>query len=92
LPRGTLEYADRNIHVNAIAPGYIGTEIVERIFAESPDPDATRQHTNALHPVKRIGQPEEIAWTAVFLASDEARFMTAETLIIDGGRSTLFHA
>ena len=86
-----LEYADRNIRVNAIAPGYIGTEIVERIFAESADPPAARQRTEALHPVKRIGRPEEIAWAAVFLASDEARFMTAETLVIDGGRSTLFH-
>lgn len=39
-----LEYADRNIRVNAIAPGYIGTEIVETIFAESPDPDAVPRH------------------------------------------------
>ena len=86
-----LEYADRNIRVNAIAPGYIGTEIVETIFAEAADPDALRRQTDALHPVKRIGRPEEIAWAAVFLASDEARFMTAETIVIDGGRSTLFH-
>lgn len=87
-----IEYADRNIRVNAIAPGYIGTEIVETIFAEAPDPQALRRETNELHPVKRIGRPEEIAWAAVFLASDEARFMTAECLVIDGGRSTLFHA
>lgn len=87
-----IEYADRNIRVNAIAPGYIGTEIVENIFAEAPDPDALRHQTSELHPVKRIGRPEEIAWAAVFLASDEARFMTAECLVIDGGRSTLFHA
>ena len=86
-----LEYADRNIRVNAIAPGYIGTEIVERIFSASDDPAATRDRTNALHPVKRIGRPEEIAWAAVFLASDESRFLTAETIVIDGGRSTLFH-
>lgn len=86
-----IEYADRNIRVNAIAPGYTGTEIVERIFAESADPEATRRATNALHPVKRIGRPEEIGWAAVFLASDEARFMTAECLLIDGGRSALFH-
>lgn len=86
-----IEYADRDIRVNAIAPGYIGTEIVERIFAEASDPEALRRSTDALHPVKRIGRPEEIAWAAVFLASDEARFMTAECLIIDGGRSTLFH-
>lgn len=87
-----IEYADRNIRVNAIAPGYIGTEIVEKIFADAPDPQALRRETDELHPVKRIGRPEEIAWAAVFLASDEARFMTAECLVIDGGRSTLFHA
>lgn len=87
-----IEYADKNIRVNAIAPGYIGTEIVEKIFAEAQDPDALRRETNELHPVKRIGRPEEVAWAAVFLASDEARFMTAECVVIDGGRSTLFHA
>jgi NAD(P)-dependent dehydrogenase (short-subunit alcohol dehydrogenase family) len=86
-----IEYADRNIRVNAIAPGYIGTQIVEDIFAQSPDPAALRSQTTALHPVKRIGRPEEIGWAAVFLASDEARFMTAECLVIDGGRSALFH-
>jgi len=86
-----IEYADRNIRVNAIAPGYIGTEIVEKIFAGAPDPEELRRKTNELHPVKRIGWPEEIAWAAVFLASDEARFMTAECLVIDGGRSALFH-
>lgn len=87
-----IEYADRNIRVNAIAPGYIGTQIVENIFAEAPDPHAARRATDELHPVKRIGRPEEVAWAAVFLASDEARFMTSECLVIDGGRSTLFHA
>jgi NAD(P)-dependent dehydrogenase (short-subunit alcohol dehydrogenase family) len=87
-----IEYADRNIRVNAIAPGYIGTEIVENIFAQAIDPLALRRETEALHPVKRIGRPEEIAWAAVFLASDESRFMTAECLVIDGGRSALFHA
>lgn len=87
-----IEYADKNIRVNAIAPGYTSTEIVESIFAHAPDPEAMRRETNELHPVKRIGRPEEIAWAAVFLASDEARFMTAECIVIDGGRSTLFHA
>jgi NAD(P)-dependent dehydrogenase (short-subunit alcohol dehydrogenase family) len=87
-----IEYAPRNIRVNAIAPGYVATEIVETIFSEAPDPLALRRETEALHPAGRIGQPDEIAWAAVFLASDEARFMTAECLIIDGGRSALFHA
>jgi len=86
-----IEYAGKNIRVNAIAPGYIATEIVERIFADASDPQALRRKTDALHPVGRIGRPEEIAWAAVFLASDEARFMTAECLVIDGGRCSLFH-
>lgn len=87
-----IEYAANNIRVNAIAPGYINTEIVEKVFADAADPDALRRETNELHPVKRIGRPEEIAWAAVFLASDEARFMTAECMVIDGGRSTVFHS
>jgi NAD(P)-dependent dehydrogenase (short-subunit alcohol dehydrogenase family) len=87
-----IEYAGRNIRVNAIAPGYVSTEIVENIFAGAPDPEALRRQTNELHPLKRIGTPDEIAAAAVFLASDEARFMTAECLIIDGGRSALFHS
>ncbi|MCK1589088.1 SDR family oxidoreductase [Bradyrhizobium sp. 169] len=86
-----IEYADRDIRVNAISPGYIGTEIVERIFASALDPDKLRAETNALHPVKRIGRPEEIAAAAVFLASDEARFLTAQNIVIDGGRSVVFH-
>ncbi|MGY4230160.1 NAD(P)-dependent dehydrogenase (short-subunit alcohol dehydrogenase family) [Bradyrhizobium sp. USDA 4503] len=86
-----IEYADRGIRVNAISPGYIGTEIVENIFARAPDPARLRAETNALHPVKRIGRPEEVAWTAVFLASDEARFLTAQNIVIDGGRSIVFH-
>jgi NAD(P)-dependent dehydrogenase (short-subunit alcohol dehydrogenase family) len=87
-----IEYAERNIRVNAIAPGYVATEIVEKIFSDSVDPRVLRHEIDALHPVKRIGRPEEIAWAAVFLASDEARFMTAECLVIDGGRSNLFHS
>src|SRR5580700_10222538 len=46
-----IEYAGRNIRVNAIAPGYIGTEIVEKIFADAPDPEERRREINALHPV-----------------------------------------
>jgi NAD(P)-dependent dehydrogenase (short-subunit alcohol dehydrogenase family) len=86
-----IEYAERDIRVNAISPGYIGTEIVEKIFANAPDPEKLRWETNALHPVRRIGRPEEVAATAVFLASNEARFLTAQNIVIDGGRSVVFH-
>ncbi len=86
-----VEYAPHDIRVNAIAPGYIGTEIVETIFREAPDPAALRARTDALHPVGRIGTPAEIGWTATFLASDEARFLTGQCITVDGGRSTVFH-
>jgi NAD(P)-dependent dehydrogenase (short-subunit alcohol dehydrogenase family) len=86
-----LEYAGQDIRVNAIAPGYIDTEIVQTVFAESASPATARQEVEAMHPVKRIGRPEEIAETVVFLASDEARFLTAECITVDGGRSVLFH-
>jgi NAD(P)-dependent dehydrogenase (short-subunit alcohol dehydrogenase family) len=87
-----IEYAGRGVRVNAIAPGYVDTPLVSAIFAQAADPNAKRREAEALHPVGRLGRPEEIAAAAVFLASDEVRFMTAECLVIDGGRSVLFHA
>ncbi len=86
-----IEYAAENIRVNAIAPGYVDTEIARDYWAGFDDPAAERQRAETLHPPRRIGQPEEVAMTAVFLASDEAPFINAETITIDGGRSALFH-
>ena len=86
-----IEYAAQNIRVNAIAPGYIDTQIARDYWAGFPDPAAERARAENLHPPKRIGRPEEIAMTAVFLASDEAPFLNAETILVDGGRSALYH-
>ncbi|WP_417522644.1 SDR family oxidoreductase [Marinovum sp.] len=86
-----IEYAAEGLRVNAIAPGYIDTEIARDYWAGFDDPDAERRRAEALHPPRRIGRPEEVAMTAVFLASDEAPFINAETIMIDGGRSALFH-
>ena len=86
-----IEYAARGIRVNAIAPGYIETPIAEAYWDTFADPDAERRRAYDLHPPKRIGRPEEVAMTAVFLASDEAPFINAETITIDGGRSVLYH-
>ena len=86
-----IEYAAESIRVNAIAPGYIDTEIARDYWAGFDAPAAERQRAENLHPPGRIGQPEEVAMTAVFLASDEASFINAETITIDGGRSALFH-
>lgn len=86
-----IEYAAEGIRVNAIAPGYVDTEIAQTYWNGFPDPAAERRKAEQLHPPGRIGRPEEIAMTAVFLGSDEAPFINAETIVIDGGRSALFH-
>lgn len=86
-----IEYAASNIRVNAIAPGYIETDLAIDYWKTFQDPAAERQRTYDLHPPKRIGKPEEVAMTAVFLASDEAPFINATSIAIDGGRSVLYH-
>ena len=86
-----IEYAARGIRVNSISPGLILTEAIEAWFQSCPDPEAERTRQAALLPCKRIGKPEEVAHTALFLASDEARFINAADILIDGGRSQLYH-
>lgn len=86
-----IEYAPRGIRVNSISPGLIMTESAEAWLASCPDPEAERKRQENLLPVRRIGRPEEVANTALFLASDEARFINAADIIIDGGRSQLYH-
>lgn len=86
-----IEYAARGIRVNSISPGMILTEQVEAWFAACPDPDAERARQAALLPCGRIGNSDEVAYTALFLASDEARFINATDILIDGGRSQVYH-
>jgi len=86
-----IEYAARGIRVNSISPGLILVPRIEAWFASSPDPEAKRREQAELLPPKRIGTPEEVAYTALFLASDEARFINATDILVDGGRSQLYH-
>jgi len=86
-----IQYAAEGIRVNAIAPGYIETQIAVDYWNTFPDPQAERQRSYDLHPPRRIGRPEEVAMTAVFLGSDEAPFINAACIVIDGGRSVLYH-
>ena len=75
------ENASKGITVNAIAPGYIGTEMVRAI-----DPDVLAKRIVPLIPVGRLGEPEEIAHCVLFLAGDEAGFITGSTLAANGGQ------
>jgi len=86
-----VQYAADGIRVNAVAPGYIETQIAVDYWNTFADPGAERQRTYDLHPPRRIGRPEEVAMTAVFLGSDEAPFINAACIVIDGGRSVLYH-
>lgn len=86
-----IEYAAKGIRVNSISPGLIMTDNVKNWLNRQPDPEAETARQAAILPCKRIGTPDEVAYTALFLASDEARFINATDILIDGGRSQLYH-
>ena len=76
------------VRVNCVCPGYVDTDMVRRDGIEkSHDPAAAEQRIVNYAPMKRISTPEEIAMAIVYLASDEARFVTGAALAIDGGSS-----
>lgn len=80
-----LEHAARGIRINAVCPAFIETPLVmERTSAAGSNP-AHYQHIASLHPMKRLGQPEEIAAAMLWLCSDEASFITGHALMVDGG-------
>ncbi len=74
-----------NIRVNSVHPGWVRTEMVEEGMAKLEDGDALMDQIRALHPIGRFGEPEEIANAVLFLASDEASFITGAELVVDGG-------
>ena len=82
-----IDHGREGIRVHAICPGYINAGLAEGYFESQPDPAKARDEAGALHALGRIGQPEEVARAAVFLASDDASFMTGSALIVDGGFS-----
>lgn len=86
-----VEYANQGVRVNAIAPGYILTQINLDEWSKLPDPAAAQRLAALRQPMNRIGTVDEVAWPAVFLASDEASFITGEVLVVDGGASVRFH-
>ncbi|WP_380280973.1 SDR family NAD(P)-dependent oxidoreductase [Kitasatospora purpeofusca] len=79
-----VEWADRGIRVNAVAPGTITTERVARLRDEPGGPEYLAA-IEQLHPMRRLGSPGEVAAAVLFLASDEASFITGAVLPVDGG-------
>jgi NAD(P)-dependent dehydrogenase (short-subunit alcohol dehydrogenase family) len=80
-----LIYAPDKIRVNSIHPGFIWTPMVDGFLSGQGDVAEGRKAVDALHPLGHIGEPDDIAWGAVYLASDEAKFITGSELVIDGG-------
>ncbi|MEX1827263.1 SDR family NAD(P)-dependent oxidoreductase [Luteibacter sp. CQ10] len=81
-----LLYAKDGIRVNSIHPGFIRTPMVDGFVAGKEGDEAARFRALAdLHPLGRLGTPDEVAWCAVFLASDEASFITGAEFVVDGG-------
>jgi NAD(P)-dependent dehydrogenase (short-subunit alcohol dehydrogenase family) len=84
-----LDHAAENIRVNCICPGIVETELVSEFITKAPDPEAARKQRVGLHPLGRFGKPEDVAHAAVFLASDEAAWVTGAAFPIDGGYTAI---
>ena len=82
-----LIYAADRIRVNSVHPGFIRTPMVEAHLRDSgaQDLEAAEAEVGALHPLGHMGEPDDIAWGVVYLASDESKFVTGAELVIDGG-------
>ncbi|MCE9624342.1 MAG: glucose 1-dehydrogenase [Deltaproteobacteria bacterium] len=80
-----LLYAKDKIRVNSIHPGYIWTPLVENLLKSQGDVETGRKKLDGLHPLGHIGEPDDIAYAVLFLASDESKFMTGAEVVIDGG-------
>jgi len=80
-----IDLARYGIRVNAICPGWIQTPLVDDWFSQQKDPEASRKYIFELHPAGRIGTIEECGKAALYLASEDADFITGITLNIDGG-------
>ena len=80
-----LEYADRNVRVNAIAPTVVWTPLVENFVRTAPDPAQMSAMLESYNPIPGMPTPADIAAAVAFLASDDARWITGHTLPIDGG-------
>ncbi|OZC37073.1 short-chain dehydrogenase [Marinobacter vinifirmus] len=79
-------YAKDRIRVNSVHPGFIWTPMVEgHMKTTGVDPEEAKKATAALHPLGHMGEPDDIAWGVVYLASDESKFVTGSELVIDGG-------
>ena len=80
-----LDHAEQGIRVNAVAPGEVDTPMLSSQRAAPPSPEDLQALADATIPMKRLAQPNEIAKVVVFLASDDASYITGEIVYVDAG-------
>ena len=80
-----MDFVAQGIRANCVCPGTVDSPWIQKILSQQPDPVAERQRMVERQPMGRMGKPEEIAAAALYLASDEAAFVTGTELVIDGG-------
>jgi NAD(P)-dependent dehydrogenase (short-subunit alcohol dehydrogenase family) len=80
-----IDHGHENIRVNAICPSFVETELTAAYLKKVPDPEAIRRERIGVHPIGRLGQPEDMAGLTVYLASDESSWVTGAAFPVDGG-------
>jgi NAD(P)-dependent dehydrogenase (short-subunit alcohol dehydrogenase family) len=79
-----IDHGQENIRVNAICPSFVETDLTAAVISKAPDPAAVRRERTAVHPIGRLGQPEDMAGLAVYLASEESSWVTGAAFPVDG--------
>jgi NAD(P)-dependent dehydrogenase (short-subunit alcohol dehydrogenase family) len=87
-----VDGAADGIRVNCVIPGYVETAMIQGYFAAQPDPVVAREGAVRLHPLGRLGTPEDIAAACVHLSSDDASWVTGTAFTVDGGVTAGLHA
>ena len=80
-----IDHGHENIRVNAICPSFVETDLTAEVIRKAPNPEAVRRERVSVHPMGRLGEPEDIAGLAIYLASDESSWVTGAALPVDGG-------
>jgi NAD(P)-dependent dehydrogenase (short-subunit alcohol dehydrogenase family) len=80
-----IDHGHEQIRVNAICPSFVETDLTAAVVSKAPNPNLVRSERIAVHPIGRLGQPEDIAGLAVYLASDESSWVTGTVFPVDGG-------
>jgi NAD(P)-dependent dehydrogenase (short-subunit alcohol dehydrogenase family) len=80
-----IDYGAENIRVNAICPSFVETDLTAEVLRRAPHPAAVRRERIGVHPIGRLGKPEDIAGLALYLASDQSAWVTGAALPVDGG-------